>query len=203
MASATVQMPNSNENTIPLNSDHTDRLLGLLAPRWDARDFNDDGIWRRRRELYSAQFDQRLRLCYSSGATVLAAGYGQDKLSTTAYSWLAVVGAIVFSTLQMQDMADVEVDSVRGQRTRPLVHGYGPARWSIAIPVAFWSLACPAFGSLGCWGYGASDAVGSLLVYRILRLRDVEAYKVKIWCLRTTTLYTLPKIKEHGIFTRT
>ncbi|KAL6719955.1 hypothetical protein ACLMJK_001876 [Lecanora helva] len=41
-------------------------------------------------------------VCYSSGATKVASGVD---LSHDAYWWLGVIGAIVFSTLQMQDMA--------------------------------------------------------------------------------------------------
>ena len=47
-------------------------------------------------------------MCYSSGATIVAVGYGQNELNGKACVWLAVVGAIMFSTLQMQDMADRE-----------------------------------------------------------------------------------------------
>ena len=36
-------------------------------------------------------------VCYSSGATIVAAGYGQHELNQKACIWLAIVGAIVFS----------------------------------------------------------------------------------------------------------
>ena len=43
-------------------------------------------------------------VCYSSGATRVACGHGEIVLNKDAYQWLGIVGAIVFSTLQMQDM---------------------------------------------------------------------------------------------------
>ena len=43
-------------------------------------------------------------ICYSSGATRVASGHFESTLKHEAYQWLAIVGAIVFSTLQMQDM---------------------------------------------------------------------------------------------------
>ena len=136
-------------------------------------------------------------VCYSSGATIVAAGYGQNELNRNAYVWLAVVGAIVFSTLQMQDMADMEGDAARGRRTLPLVHGETFARWSIALPVAIWSLVCPTFWGSGVIGFGISVAAGSVLVFRILVLSGPMAYRRTwvIWCLWTMTLYLLPLLK--------
>ena len=43
-------------------------------------------------------------ICYSAGATRVACGHEQYSLNEKAYEWLAIVGGIVFSTLQMQDM---------------------------------------------------------------------------------------------------
>ena len=43
-------------------------------------------------------------VCYSSGATRVASGHGECILNQDAYQWLGIIGAIVFSTLQMQDM---------------------------------------------------------------------------------------------------
>ncbi len=102
-------------------------------------------------------------MCYSSGATIVAAGYGSHALNPRAHIGLCIVGAIIFSTLQMQDMADVEGDKARGRRTSPLVHGDGVARWSIALPVALWSVVCPWFWNLGMWGWAASLVAGGVL----------------------------------------
>ena len=43
-------------------------------------------------------------VCYSAGATRVACGHDQYSLNKKAYQWLAIIGGIVFSTLQMQDM---------------------------------------------------------------------------------------------------
>ena len=43
-------------------------------------------------------------VCYSSGATRVACGYGRCFLNDEAYQWLAIIGGIVFTTLQAQDM---------------------------------------------------------------------------------------------------
>lgn len=57
-----------------------------------------------------------------------------------------MIGAIIFTTLQTQDMADVHGDAKRGRKTFPLVYGDRAARWSITIPVTVWSLICLLFG---------------------------------------------------------
>ena len=137
-------------------------------------------------------------MCYSSGSTVVAAGYGEYILNDRAYSWLAIVGTVVFSTLSMQDMADIPGDSARGRRTLPLVYGERFARWAIAIPVIFWSILCPLFWGLGVRGYVAPVAVGSMLAFRVLFYRSITADKIswKLWCFWTIVLYLLPLVKN-------
>jgi 4-hydroxybenzoate polyprenyltransferase len=143
-------------------------------------------------------------MCYSSGTTIVAAGYGQHTLSSRAYTWLGIVGGIVFSTLQMQDMSDVEGDKARGRRTLPIVHGDRAARWSIAIPVTIWSFFCPWFWEVEKTAWVTSLAVGGLLVWRVLMLRSVPADKAtwKVWCFWTIVLYVLPLFKNHSVFVR-
>ena len=46
-------------------------------------------------------------VCYSAGATRVAGGHGQHSLNQKAYRWLAIIGGIIFSTLQMQDMVNL------------------------------------------------------------------------------------------------
>ena len=46
-------------------------------------------------------------ICYSAGATRVACGHDRHFLNEKAYQWLAIIGGIVFSTLQMQDMVSL------------------------------------------------------------------------------------------------
>ena len=136
-------------------------------------------------------------MCYSSGSTRVACNDGVV-LNSTAYAWLAIVGAIVFSTLQMQDMADQEGDRARNRGTAPLLLGDGPARWTIAIPVFIWSFVCPWFWGVSALWYLPSVACGGLLAGRVLLLRTVNADKItwKMWCAWTMVLYLLPLAKS-------
>ncbi|KAF2261284.1 hypothetical protein CC78DRAFT_546771 [Lojkania enalia] len=131
-------------------------------------------------------------MCYSSGATKVAAG--EYDLTTRAYIWIAIVGAIIFSTLSMQDLPDVEGDAARGRLTSPLVNGDTFTRWEIAIPIFLWSIICPLFWGVNLLGYVITIVVGSLLAFRILWFRTVAGDKVswKTWCFWTGTLYALP-----------
>ena len=114
-------------------------------------------------------------MCYSSGSMLVAVGHGQYHLSTMADWWLAIIGGIIFTTLQMQDMPDVEGDAARNRKTIPLVYGDFIARWSIAVPVIAWSFICPTFWGMSLFGYIAPVAVGVVFVVRLLVLRNVSA----------------------------
>lgn len=142
-------------------------------------------------------------MCYSYGATRVAVGT-YDLNNTMRYQWVPIVGAMILSTLQMQDMSDQEGDAQKGRGTLPLRWGDGPARWSIAIPVIVWSVICPAFWQIEYSGWAAPLSLGVLLSGRVLLLRRVEQDKLtwKLWCVWTLTLYVLPLCKYHSVFSR-
>ncbi|KAL9580869.1 MAG: hypothetical protein Q9212_004236 [Teloschistes hypoglaucus] len=62
-------------------------------------------------------------ICQSSGSMKVAAGYGLHHLNDDSTIWLAMIGAIILTTLQMQDMADIHGDAKRGRKTVLLVYG--------------------------------------------------------------------------------
>jgi 4-hydroxybenzoate polyprenyltransferase len=131
-------------------------------------------------------------MCYSSGATDVAAG--AHSLTPKAYTWIAIVGAIIFSTLSMQDLPDVAGDAERGRLTSPLVMGDAWSRWEIAVPIFLWSVVCPVFWNVTLPAFIVSVCVGAWLAFRILRFRTVAEDKKswKTWCLWTCLLYALP-----------
>ena len=139
-------------------------------------------------------------MCYSSGATLVACGFGEHQLNRTAYQWLAMIGGIVFSTLQMQDMSDQEGDQARGRGTVPLVLGDGPARWTIIVPVMLWSFLCPLFWALHPYAFVAPVAAGGVVSLRLLLWRTVESDKLtwKFWNVWISCVYFLPLIKYHA-----
>jgi 4-hydroxybenzoate polyprenyltransferase len=142
-------------------------------------------------------------ICYSSGSTIVAAGY-EWKLNARGNIWLVIVAGIIFSTIQMQDMADMKGDALRGRRTLPLVRGQEVARWSIAIPVIFWSFFCPRYWHVSIWVYTLPVSVGILLAVRVVCQRTFAADRItwKIWCVWTTMLYLLPLCKDYSVLGR-
>ena len=136
-------------------------------------------------------------MCYSSGATLVACGFGEHALNPVAYQWLAIIGGIVFSTLQMQDMADQEGDQARGRGTVPLMLGDGPARWTIIAPVMMWSIVCPMFWKLHPYAFIIPLALGATVSLRLFFLRTVAADKQtwKLWNVWISSIYLLPLIK--------
>lgn len=137
-------------------------------------------------------------LSFASGATEVALNRLHSSLNHTAYPWFFVIGAIVFSTVQSQDMSDQEGDDKRGRKTVPLVLGDEFARWSIAIPVLLWSCFCPWFLGLPAWGYLHCLSMGSIVAYRTILRRTVDADKTtfKIWNAWMVAIYLLPLIKR-------
>ena len=72
-------------------------------------------------------------MTYNYGTSRVAAGGSLNPVMI--YQWVPMVGAVVLTTLQMQDMSDQKGDAERGRGTMPLVWGDGVARWSIAVGV--------------------------------------------------------------------
>ena len=140
-------------------------------------------------------------MCYASGATEIAAGHLEIFLTLDAYRWLSVIGAVVFTTVHMQDMYDQAGDSLRGRWTVPLSMGDWPARWTIAVPVAFWSFFCPAFWQLSVLGYVIPVLTGATIAYRVISERSVKSDKItfRIWNLWMVFLYLLPLVKRFSV----
>lgn len=128
------------------------------------------------------------------GASIVVSESRDYALNWNAALWFPVVGMVVFTTVQTQDMYDQEGDLERGRRTLPLVVGDGPARWTTALAVSTWSCFCPFFWGLPWGGYVVPVIVGLCVSSRTLWRRSVDADKFtfRIWCFWTLCLYVLP-----------
>ena len=135
-------------------------------------------------------------VCYTSGAMQVALQI--EPFSDRFLSlWFTTIGAVIFSTVQTQDMYDQSGDSVRGRKTVPLVIGDQTARWTIALPTGFWSIFCPWFWTSPLAGYVAPVSLGLFVVIRTLRRRSAEHDKdtFRLWNLWLISLYCLPLVK--------
>ncbi|KAF2248666.1 hypothetical protein BU26DRAFT_530784 [Trematosphaeria pertusa] len=130
---------------------------------------------------------------FSFGAAQVAWG-PRSTLSKTVYAWIAILAAVISSTVQLQDLPDIEGDKARGRRTMPLIYGDTPVRWSVCIPALFWSFYCPFYWNLDLFGYLPSLLLGSIIAARTLiaRYSEADAVTWKLWCAWMGILYLLP-----------
>lgn len=140
-------------------------------------------------------------VCWSAGTTMVACGKDQHQLNAMGYYWLKIEAAIVFTTLQVQDLRDQKGDQARGRRTAPIVLGDVVTRWTIAIPVLFWSLFCPFLWGLGIYGFIVPAVLGGSLSLRVLRWRSVEADQLtwNLWGLWIGSLFILPLCRNPSV----
>ncbi|KAJ5622036.1 hypothetical protein N7528_005268 [Penicillium herquei] len=140
-------------------------------------------------------------ICHGSGSTIIAAGYGQWELNKTAYFWLGIIGLIVFSTIQVQDIPDIEGDAARGRQTLPIIYGDTAARISVAVGVLFWSIVCPRIWCLDVIGYLLLLIPGFCIAYRTLMIRSIPSDDLtyKVWCLWLVLVYLLPLYKNPAV----
>ncbi|KAF1995583.1 hypothetical protein P154DRAFT_445175 [Amniculicola lignicola CBS 123094] len=130
---------------------------------------------------------------FSLGAAKVA--WGPDSTpGHIVYRWIAILAAVISSTVQLQDLPDVEGDKARGRRTMPLVYGDALARWSICVSVLFWSLCCPYYWNLHLIGYLPSVSLGGVIGARSCMAKNSKADAVtwKLWCVWIGVLYLLP-----------
>lgn len=106
-----------------------------------------------------------------------------------------MLGAIILTTVQIQDLEDVDGDKARGRRTGPLVLGDRLCRWTIAILVPIWTLYASFFWGVWDWhlmmGY---TILGGYVAWRVLNKTEVGHDKVtfRIWNVWLVSLYVLP-----------
>lgn len=136
--------------------------------------------------------------CYGSGA-LRVAGRGVGSVwNSMTYQWIVLTAAIVFTTMQVQDLKDQDGDRVRSRKTMPLILGDKVARWTIAAPVIFWSFVCPAFWALNVYGYIAPLVLGIVIAIRVILLTSKEADSLtwKTWGYWLMSIYSLPLVNS-------
>ncbi|KAI9667237.1 MAG: hypothetical protein M1821_000050 [Bathelium mastoideum] len=165
-------------------------LLGLGY--WYNRAGGSDCSWAVRNLINAYGF-----ISFASGAMECALGT-QVLLTKSLLQWFSIIGAIVFCTVQTQDMYDMEGDAARGRSTLPLVIGDGPARWSIAIAVIFFSFMSFLFWNAQ-WVRGNFPLLlGCVIALRTLTYRTVAADKrtFQLWNLWLVSIYSTPVVRH-------
>lgn len=132
----------------------------------DLKDGDEDFIVRNL--IIAATFD-----VYCEGALRIACGPGHH-ISTTGFVWTAIVSAVYFTTMHVQDMKDQAGDRAKERCSAPIILGDSLARWNIAIPVLFCSLFCQLYLDIRIPGCFLPVGIGSIIAVRQLRFREPE-----------------------------
>lgn len=112
-------------------------------------------------------------------------------ISRTGYQWLGMIGGVILTTMQIQDLRDQVGDRTRGRKTWPLVLGDEVSRWWIAICVQCWTIGCIAFWKTPMWVSAMPVSLGLWIGWSVLqKTGDVRAWRW--WCAWQAVLYALP-----------
>ncbi|KAL9582038.1 MAG: hypothetical protein Q9203_005659, partial [Teloschistes exilis] len=105
-----------------------------------------------------------------AGATSIAIrGSGVYTVSETAqmsshmWTWLGLVAAAIFTTVQVQDLPDRAGDLLCRRETMPLVYGDAFTRWITATLILIWAFICPWFWAVGFMGYAVPVSIAVAL----------------------------------------
>nr|WBQ21656.1 hypothetical protein [Biscogniauxia sp.] len=130
-------------------------------------------------------------ITFSTGAiTVATCG----RFTPCGLQWFGLLSAVVFTTVQVQDLTDMEGDAARGRQTVPLVMGCHFCRWSIGILVPGWSVVASMYW--GCFSLGAVICImfGVAVSWRVLNMTSLQDDKLTFWLWNAwmVSLYILP-----------
>ncbi|KAI5859746.1 UbiA prenyltransferase family-domain-containing protein [Durotheca rogersii] len=126
------------------------------------------------------------------GAGVLLSGSSENE--ELQRNWGVLTTAAVMSTIHVQDFPDMVGDTASGRRTAPLVYGEGLARWSLAVLVPSWSIACLVFWGVPLLAWVALLGMASIIAAFTLTRRYYASDELvwKLWCFWLCVVYLLP-----------
>ena len=139
-------------------------------------------------------------ILYGSGAMRVACGGSSVTTNAQTYHWLCIIGGIVFTTMQVQDLKDQLGDYGRNRHTAPLVLGESTSRWTIAFGVSIWSIVCSSYWNLTLLECLIPLSFGVLVAVRVLTLRTpVEGRATyRAWSVWLVALFFLPFMKTRN-----
>lgn len=98
-----------------------------------------------------------------------------DVISPSGYAWTAITGALIATTIPIQDLRDQEGDRLRPNRkTMALVIGDTATRYYLAVMIPAWSLVGTVFWRTPGWYALPMVAYGGYLAWRLLAKRNSE-----------------------------
>lgn len=171
----------------------------LFVLNWLYNDLEGgDDHWASRNIILAAAF-----WLYNVGTSRVAAtdlGSPATSLSAAGTVWTSVISLVILTTMQVQDIKDQDGDRLKGRKSVPIVLGDSFTRWTVAIPVIFWSLFCPYYWSMGIFGW-MTVSFGLLVAWRCLSLREKSSDEKtwKLWAFWTIFLSSAPFVHSLGL----
>lgn len=125
----------------------------------------------------------------------------QFHFTEKALVWFFMSAAIVFTTIQVQDLRDMEGDAQINRQTLPLIIGDAPTRWLTAVAVWIWSVVCPRYWNLDILSCVIPILIGVAVTMHILvyRTREHDQTSFRLVAIWWVVLYFLPVMKAHGL----
>ncbi|KAI2634466.1 hypothetical protein GGS21DRAFT_490523 [Xylaria nigripes] len=137
-------------------------------------------------------------LCFMTGALEVAVGTPLPLFTPGRFLvWLGILGAIITTTIHLQDLYDQEGDSIKGRQTMPLVIGDVPARLLAMSWMLFWAFLCPFYWTTSFAIRALFLSPGLLVAFRTMYYRTVAADKTtfKHWLLWLSCVFCLPLLR--------
>ena len=118
----------------------------------------------------------------------------ENGLSRTGWIWCGIICGAIASTMQVQDLRDLEGDRSVGRKTMPLVLGETAARWVIVGAMTVWSCVCCSFWMVGWEVWVIEGLLTGAIVLRLLWMRNpgADSDTYNLWGLWLSFLYVLP-----------
>ncbi|KAI0546409.1 UbiA prenyltransferase family [Xylaria curta] len=130
--------------------------------------------------------------CFNWGGTSVLLGSCTNRGPFT--NWIILLAFVVTTTVQVQDLPDMEGDRARKRLTVPLAYGEEVGRWGAAVLAPVWSVVCTVFWRtpvlLAVIPFFISVAMAASIVLR--RSQESDELGWKLWCLWVGCLYILP-----------
>lgn len=135
---------------------------------------------------------------FNGGSLKIAAGcypsHTSCDINGPGHMWTAIISAVIFTTMQVQDLKDRVGDRLRGRKTVVLFLGERVSRGSIAFFVIFWSVVCSHFWQPGPWKVAAPTLLSMVIAYQVTmgthQERDWHSWY--LWSMWLILLYCLP-----------
>ena len=108
---------------------------------------------------------------------------GNPLLITRSTQWVAILALVISTTVQTQDLGDVEGDVERGRRTMPIALGDKPTRWLTVFFILTFSMFCLIYWSLDWYICALYLLLGATISFRVLIYRNASADRntFKFW----------------------